>query len=208
MRRNALARSRLAGSDFLQGRHDVHARGAASPEQVRTATPVRTRQCGGRAQHVPVQVCVQSEVRAAVGQQQRKKPNPPDREQHSQSPAERRQQHALGQQLPDDAKPARAHAQPHRHFAPPRRGARQQQIGDIGARQGQDQSHQRHQHIQRLRVLPAQAIQPARAFFDDQLRKIRALADRWRRCPRPNAETPEPARPAPARGSRRDAIAP
>src|SRR6185436_2335943 len=77
---------------------------------------------------------------------------------------------------PSDARPAGPQAEPQRDFPPSRRGARQQQIGDVGARQSQDQSNQRHQHEKWLRILAAQAVEAPRAFFDHKLRKIRALA--------------------------------
>ena len=85
------------------------------------------------------------------------------------APPSRRQQDALGEQLADDPKPSGAQAQPHRHFALPGSRARQQQVGDVRARDGQDQADQRQQDVQRLRIRPAQAVQSARAFPDHQL---------------------------------------
>ncbi len=50
-------------------------------------------------------------------------------------------QHRFGQQLADDAPARRAERRADRDFAVAHRGARQQQVGDVGAR---DQQHQRH----------------------------------------------------------------
>lgn len=65
--------------------------------------------------------------------------------------AERPKQNAFGQQLPDDPEPACSETQSQRDLALARNRAGQQQIGNIDARQGQDQSHQRHQ--QRIAAL-------------------------------------------------------
>ena len=70
-----------------------------------------------------------------------------------------RQQHALGQQLADDAPAAGAEREPDRDLAPPRRGRRQQQVGDVGAR---DQQHgaddAAEQQRDRLHLLPLVGI--------------------------------------------------
>ena len=60
------------------------------------------------------------------------------------------QQSALRQQLPDNPHPARSQREPHAQFTLARRGARQLQAGDIGARNHQHHSHR--QHDQKYRV--------------------------------------------------------
>ena len=55
--------------------------------------------------------------------------------------AEQAEQHALGQQLADESLPARAERRADRDFLLPAGRAREQQIGDVGAR---DQQHERH----------------------------------------------------------------
>ena len=169
-----MLRTRLTRSRCLQGRHHVHTRRLKRRSQSEQQTRDH-RQRHRRAQHVPVQIRMQSEILAPVRQQNRKESNPPHREQYAQRAADRRQQQAFGQELPDQAKSSRAHAEPHRHFAPPRRRTRQQQIRDVGACNGQDQPHHGQQHVQRLRVLPPQRVQAARPFSDQQLRQIGPL---------------------------------
>ena len=56
-----------------------------------------------------------------------------------------REQQALDQQLPDDAPARRAHRVAHRHLARPRRRARQQQVGDVGAGDEQHEADRAHQ---------------------------------------------------------------
>ena len=59
------------------------------------------------------------------------------------------EQQALDQQLPHDAPARGAHRVAHRDLARPRRRARQQQVGDVGARDQQheaDRAHQRQEH--------------------------------------------------------------
>jgi hypothetical protein len=54
---------------------------------------------------------------------------------------EARQQNALGEQLPDEARSVGAERDAHCHFMPARRGAHQQQVGNVGAG---DEQHERH----------------------------------------------------------------
>ena len=62
--------------------------------------------------------------------------------------ADRREQQALGQQLPDQPPARRAERQPDRHLFLPGRRARQQQVRDVGAddqqHQGDDDAEDRH----------------------------------------------------------------
>ena len=169
-----MLRTRLTRSRCLQGRHHVHTRRLKRRSQSEQQTRDH-RQRHRRAQHVPVQIRMQSEILAPVRQQNRKESNPPHREQYAQRAADRRQQQAFGQQLADHAESSGAQTQPHRHFAPPRRRSRQQEIRDIGACNGQDQPHHDQQHVQRLRILSPQRIQAGRAFSDQQLRQIGPL---------------------------------
>ena len=55
--------------------------------------------------------------------------------------AENAEQHALGQQLADEAFPARAERRPDGDLFLPAGGAGEQQIGDVGARDQQDERH-------------------------------------------------------------------
>ena len=96
--------------------------------------------------------------------------------------AERGEQHAFGQQLPNDPEAPGADAEPHRHLAPPGRGSREQQVRRVGARQQQDQPDEQHQEQEGLRVVPAKIVQAARTIHQMQHGKIRPL--RWRGCRR------------------------
>ena len=70
-----------------------------------------------------------------------------------------RDDEALDQQLLDDAPPAGAEREADGNLALTRRGARDLQVGDVGAGNQQHAADQRHQHPQRLR-------QRARAAYD------------------------------------------
>ena len=65
------------------------------------------------------------------------------------TPPRDRQEHALGQQLSGEAAAAGAERRPHRQFLLPRQRPRQQQVGDVGARDQQHESHRRAQHDER-----------------------------------------------------------
>ena len=61
-----------------------------------------------------------------------------------------RQHHALGEELADQAAASGADRRAHDDLAAARRGARQQQIGDVGAGDEQHEAHRAEQHEQRL----------------------------------------------------------
>ena len=54
------------------------------------------------------------------------------------------QEHAFGEQLTNDAGAARSHGHADGHFAAASDGAGQQQVGHVGARNQQDESHGAH----------------------------------------------------------------
>ncbi len=74
----------------------------------------------------------------------------PDRQQQAGDGARHGEEQALGQELPDQPAVRRAEGQTRRQLVAPRRGARQQQVGDVGAG---DEQHQR----RRSRPAPAAA---------------------------------------------------
>ena len=65
----------------------------------------------------------------------------PQRHRQSGTPGEQREREALREELPDDARPAGAERQPNGDLTAPRRGAREEQVPDVGAGQQQDQHH-------------------------------------------------------------------
>ena len=137
--------------------------------------PQITESAAVTAQHVPVQFRVQRKVLLPVGEQKRQRSHAPDRKQDPECSAERRQHHTLGKQLPHDAEPSRSQAEPDSHFAASRGGPCQQQIGDVRARDRQDQSHHRQQHVQRPGILAAQTAQTGGAGIQNQRGQFGAL---------------------------------
>jgi hypothetical protein len=125
-------------------------------------------ECRRHSQHVPVQFRVQRKALLTAREQKRQRSHTPDCKRYPERSAQRRQHHALRQQLPHDAEPSRPQAEPDRHFAASRRGPCQQQIGDVRARDRQDQSHHRQEHVQRLGVLSPQTAQTGGAGIQDQ----------------------------------------
>ena len=77
----------------------------------------------------------------------------PEGQQQTRGRAAYRKQQALGHQLPDDPRPAGADGHAHGELPLPRGGARQQQIGDVGASDQQNQPHDGHQGEQRGAIL-------------------------------------------------------
>ena len=89
--------------------------------------------------------------------------------------ADHGQQQALGEKLADHARASGSQAEPHRHLAPSPCRARQQQVRDVGAGDRQNQPHHGHQHVERLRIAPAQKVHAAGGFLQVELGKIGAL---------------------------------
>ena len=101
--------------------------------------PGEERQREREQQHARVDREVERERQRALRRRRRlERPDDDPRQRNAGDAADRRQQHAFGQQLPDEAPAARADGQPHRELAPPRRGPRQQQVRDVRAG---DQQH-------------------------------------------------------------------
>ena len=82
----------------------------------------------------------------------REKPDTPNRRQNPRAAAQEGEHEAFCQQLPDHSPPSRPDAEPDRHFSPPRRRTREQQVRDVGARDGQNQSHHGQQDVERLGI--------------------------------------------------------
>ena len=61
-------------------------------------------------------------------------------DEHAGRAAEHREQTRLGEELPDELQPARADREPDGHLVGARGGAREQQVGDVGAG---DEQHER-----------------------------------------------------------------
>ena len=90
------------------------------------------------------------EPRNAVGLQAREKRHTPDREQQPDAGAAQREDDAFGQELPEQPTPARAQGRAHRHFRLSSGSPRQQQVGDIRARDQKDEPNRAEQHQHRL----------------------------------------------------------
>ena len=95
----------------------------------------------------------------------------PARDQQPERGADRRQQEAFRQQLTHQPPPRRAERQAHAPLVTPRGRARQQQVGDVGAR---DQQHERdHDHDRHERLLVAAAeLRVAGAGGDTQRERL------------------------------------
>jgi hypothetical protein len=63
-------------------------------------------------------------------------------------PGDQRQNHRLGEQLPNHARAACTHGQPHRHLPLSSGSPGQEQIRNVDRGQEDDQDHRAHQHQQ------------------------------------------------------------
>ncbi len=101
-------------------------------------------------------------------------PAAPGGEQRPERGTTARQQQALHQQLPHQARAGRPERQPDAQFVPPGIGARQQQVGQVDAGDEQDEPDDGHQREQRSAVLVAQQRigAPGRAGKDEGFLQI------------------------------------
>src|SRR3984885_10693192 len=72
--------------------------------------------------------------------------------------ASSRQQHALSQQLANDAKRRSAKRGTDSHFTLPDRSASEQEIGDVGTGDQQNKTYTAHQHKQRGPYIPRECV--------------------------------------------------
>ena len=113
----------------------------------------------GEAEHAPVDAEIEDDAlvgRRDEGHQRRAESAGQDR---AAGRARRREQQALGEQLPDDAAARRAEAETHGDLPLARARSGEQQVGEVGARDHQDERCGPEQQPQRRLVLLAQ---PAR----------------------------------------------
>ncbi len=100
--------------------------------------PVTKREQRGEREHGGVEANL-AQPRRAARRDGHEPVDGPHAEQQAGDPAERREQQALGQQLADDAARPAPSATRTRELAAARRAARQQEVGDVRAR---DQQHE------------------------------------------------------------------
>ena len=155
---------RPARPGFLQRRREVQLRRLDGRSQAEDQAR-HQRQRQREAQHAPVQVCVEWKLSRPLASSQVMERIPQSATSTPRISAGQGQQRALGQQLAHHAHASRAQTEAHRHLAPPCRGTRQQKIGDIGAREMQNQADHRHEYVERLRIPPPQRVKAARAFL-------------------------------------------
>jgi hypothetical protein len=85
-----------------------------------------------------------------------REPQPPLPEHDAERTAQHREQHALGEELADDAPPGRAHGEAHAQLADARVRAREQQVRDVRAG---DQQHERDREPEQQEHRPGLADQ-------------------------------------------------
>ena len=100
----------------------------------------------GERHHAQIEREHQTGRQPALRNEARRHADQDPRQAQSAGAAERGQQDAFGEQLPDQPRAARAERRAHRHFPRPRRAARQHQVGDVGARHQEDEQHQSGKH--------------------------------------------------------------
>src|SRR5262249_13501298 len=116
----------------------------------------------GESQHAPIYAEVDfggQKARVPVCQR-RERALAPEREDDAERAAQRREQDALGQQLPDQTSPPGADRKPHADLRPSQRRARQQQVRHVGAGDQQYERDDAEQPVDRGRIALATLHQP------------------------------------------------
>jgi hypothetical protein len=86
-------------------------------------------------------------IRAASDQRSDRSHRDPGKEE-TECATHERQQHALGEELPDEPEPTGTDRHPNRHFFRPRSSASHQQVRNVGAPDQQHHAYHSHQHSQ------------------------------------------------------------
>jgi hypothetical protein len=120
------------------------------------------RQRRGECQHAPVdRERERDRQRARWGRRRLEGTHREPRECESEGAAGRREHDAFCKELPHQPPPAGADREPHRHLAPARARPRQQQVGDVGARDRQhraDDPEEQPRHRDQLRPLSRHVV--------------------------------------------------
>ena len=155
--------------------------------------PVSSASAGGEAEDAsdPATAPPDRRGRAAAARRRRSRSSVHDASTMPAMPPRIDEQQALGQQLPHQARALRAERQADRDFAPALAGAREQQVGDVGAG---DQQHDADDDHQDRRLLDEDVARPGR--WDSAA--PRAAAPRWRcvPCCRPGTPARDSRRPS------------
>src|SRR5260370_25907755 len=109
---------------------------------------------------------------ASVGEQPSDEPDSQDGDRHREYAADNGQEHALRKQLPNDTESAGTEAEPDCNLTASRGGPRQQETSDIGASNGENQTDQRHEYVERFGIVAPQRVDAAAAFLGKQSRQI------------------------------------
>ena len=149
-----VVRRRSTGSAGFRGIDARRAQGRGEAEKQRG----RDGHAGSKAQHAQIEMRIEHHPFSGAGEDRNQERRTPPREEQSSSGAQRHQDDAFGQQLTYQPAAAGANREPHSHLVLPRRGARQQQVGNIGAADEQHDADDRHHDHQRLRVGAAQPV--------------------------------------------------
>ena len=163
-----------AGASLLQRRRDIHARGLNGGRESENNT-CGERDRDGEGENAPVEFCAKTEILAAAGEQPDEETNPTGRNAQAEDASRQREHHALRKQLPQHAKAACAQTEPYGDFAPPRVGAGQKQVRNIGTGDSENERHHGHQDKERLRILAAQRVDTGAAFLKPERREVRPL---------------------------------
>ena len=163
---------RLAGP-ALEHRREVRTRAVERGEQAEH-DPGRERQPEGEKEHRRTQLELY-EPRPVGRHHRRHQAERPPRHDDAGDAAEEGEQARLDEQLPHELPPARADRQPHRHLGRARRGARQQQVRDVGARDEHHHAGDREQQEQRRARLAVQAALAAMPRLDRDLPRAEPL---------------------------------
>ncbi len=112
---------------------------------------------GREPEHAPVEGHLQVHVVRGGRQLPHEQAAEPAGEDEAEHGAESREHEALAQELPRQPGARRAERQAHAQLVPPRRRAREQQVGDVGARDEQHEADDDHQRGERPLIASAQS---------------------------------------------------
>ncbi len=152
-----LAAARRHRSRRVFERHRFRTAGACSAGQIPKSRPVASDKTKREAEHAPVDAGVNGGRHAGRDQLQQRD-DQRARGQEAERAAGERQHDAFGQKLPEEPAATGAEGHPHRELARARRGADEQQIRDVRARDEQHRADRTDEHDERRPDGPRQIL--------------------------------------------------
>ena len=168
-----MLRADRARAGLLHRRQQLDARGE---DRGREAEEDRRRGRDRRGEPERREVHLRRQQRPSIGRhEQHQRARGPTGAEDAENPAGGRHQQTFRQQLADETRPAGAEREAKRELPPPRHRARQEEHGDVRARDQQHEPDHPHHQVEGFAVGAPQLIEAAAARLEPDVRRVLAI---------------------------------